>query len=121
MTRRDGASTEWWLILDGDPELGRLVRHLYALAIHRTRVVRPPMWGPHVSVVRGEVPPQAAAWHRLAGQAFEFEYDDYVRETDGYLWFPVRCPATVELREELGLPPEPDPPLHFTIGNVQQD
>jgi hypothetical protein len=63
--RRDGDSTRWWLIIDCDPELGRFLRHLYTIACHRTRAAQAPLWGTHISVIRGEVPPNQAAWGRL--------------------------------------------------------
>jgi hypothetical protein len=120
-TRRDGGSTEWWVILDCDPELGRLLRHLYTVAAFRTRTVQPPLWGPHVSVIRGEEPPDKAAWKRLVGEPVEFEYEPEVRETDDYLWVPVRCLRMLDHREELGLSRVPNPPLHLTIGNRQHE
>jgi hypothetical protein len=52
-TRRDGGSTVWWLILDCDPELGRLMRHFYRQSRCNTISPQPPLWGTHVSVIRG--------------------------------------------------------------------
>ncbi len=117
-TRRDGGSTRWWLIVDGDPELGRYLRRQFRIAHHRTRSLQAPLWGTHVSAIRGEVPPKPAAWKRLDGAAIAFDYDPDARETDGYVWCPVRCPALLDLREELGLAREPQPALHLTIGNA---
>jgi hypothetical protein len=117
LQRRDGGSTRWWLIIDCDPELGRFLRHLYTMASYWTRTVRAPVWGTHISVIRGEEPPNGAAWGRLQGAEVEFEYEPLVRVTDGYLWAVVACPAALGHREELGLTREPRPPLHLTIGN----
>lgn len=116
--RRDGGSTLWWLIVDGDPELGRYLRRQFWIAHHRTRSLQAPLWGTHVSVIRGEAPPKPAAWKRLDGAAIAFDYDPDARETDGYVWCAVRCPALLDLREELGLAREPQPALHLTIGNA---
>jgi hypothetical protein len=58
-TRRDGSSTRWWLIIDCDPDLGRYLRHLFALGHFRTRTLQNPLWGPHISVIRGEEPADA--------------------------------------------------------------
>jgi hypothetical protein len=117
--RRDGGSTRWWLIIDCDPELGRFLRHLYTIACHRTRVAQAPLWGTHISVIRGDVPPNQAAWGRFQGAEVEFEYEPLVQETGGYLWVPVACAPALARREQLGLPREPEPPLHLTIGNLQ--
>ncbi|MBX9400366.1 hypothetical protein K4L06_03520 [Lysobacter sp. BMK333-48F3] len=116
--RRDGGSTLWWLIVDCDPELGRYLRHQYLLGHRRTRGLQAPLWGPHISVIRGETPPRPAAWRRLDGATVGFEYDPQVHEAQGYVWCPVRCPALLDLREELGLLREPQPALHLTIGNA---
>jgi hypothetical protein len=121
LMRRDGGTTRWWLIIDCDPDLGRYLRHQFTAATYRTRPVQAPLWGPHISVIRGETPPLTEGWERLDGQAVEFEYETVIRETDGYLWVPVACEAALEHRKELGLPREPDPPLHLTIGNLKQD
>ncbi|MFO0865263.1 MAG: hypothetical protein U0744_11550 [Gemmataceae bacterium] len=115
--RRDGGTTKWWLIIDCDPELGRLFRHLYMLGHFRTRTLQPPLWGPHVSVIRGEEPANAASWGLAAGEAVEFEYSSDLRETDGYVWCAVECPRALAIREALNLPRSPQPPLHLSIGN----
>jgi hypothetical protein len=115
--RRDGGSTLWWLIIDCDPELGRYLRHQYLLGHRRTRSLQAPLWGPHISVIRGETPPRMEAWKRGDGGAVEFVYDPRPQQTDGYVWYPVRCEAMLDLRVALGLPREPEPALHLTIGN----
>ncbi len=120
-TRRDGGSTEWWLVIDADPELGRLLRHLYFLGCHRVSKANPPLWGAHISVIRGEEPPEKAAWKRYDGQPIEFDYDPTVRETEGYLWVPVTCDIALSHRLELGLPREPVPAMHLTIGNLKHE
>lgn len=72
-----------------------------------------------MSVVRGQEPPDKRHWKRLAGVEVELEYELDVRATHDYLWVPVWCPAALDHRVELGLPAEPDPPMHLTFGNVK--
>lgn len=117
-TRRDGGSTEWWVILDSDPELGRLLRHLYQQARFRTVTPQPPLWGTHVSVIRGEEPPDKTLWKRRDGERVEMQYEFEVQETRGYLWVPVWCLPANELRLELGLSADPTPSMHLTFGNL---
>jgi len=117
--RRDGGSTQWWLIVECDPELGRYLRHQFLLGHRRTRRLQGPLWGAHISAIRGERPPLQALWKRWDGATVEFDYDPAVRETDGFVWCPVRCERLLGLREELGLPREPQPALHLTIGNAR--
>lgn len=117
LDRRDGGTTRWWLIAECDPELGRYLRHLFTLGTWHTKKAHPPIWGPHISVIRGEEPPDKSAWFRHTGQAVEFEFSPEMQETEGYLWMPVWCETLLDYREELGLPRAPDPPLHLTVGN----
>lgn len=121
LERRDGGSTRWWLIIDCDPELGRFLRHLYTLATYRTRAIQAPLWGTHISVIRGEQPPNQTEWGRLQGAEVQFDCEPQVQETDGYLWVAVVCEQALEQRELLGLPREPQPPLHLTIGNLRSE
>jgi hypothetical protein len=117
--RRDGGSSRWWLIVEADEELGRYLRHLFLLAHWRTRRLQGPLWGTHVSVIRGDVPPQLQHWGDGDGDAIEFDLDLRAQETQGFVWCPVQCEAVLALRERLGLAREPQPPLHLTVGNCR--
>lgn len=115
--RRDGSTTEWWLILQCEADVGRYLRELYALDVRRTRCLADPLWGAHVSVVQNEVPPNLAAWRALEGRPMRFEYCHPPQEIGEYVFFPVECAEALDYREHLGLSREPRLPLHFTIGN----
>lgn len=119
--RRDGGSTLWWLIVACDPELGRLWRHLFALAHHRCRRAQEPLWSTHISVIRGEGPSEPEHWRKYADRAVEFRFEPDCRETEGFLWFPVECPQLHDIRAELGLSPNPEPPLYLTFGNTHAE
>jgi hypothetical protein len=121
LERRAGGSTRWWLIIDCDPELGRLLRRLYEMATYRTRTVQAPLWGTHISVIRGEEPPNPGDWGRLQGVEVEFEYEPLVQETADSLWVAVACERALAHREQLGLARAPQPPLHLTIGNLRTE
>jgi hypothetical protein len=116
-TRRDGGSSYWWLIIDCDPELGRYLRYLYEQAYWQTRPLTSPLWGPHISVIRGEQPADTRDWGRGNGERIEFDYTPEAEEIHRYVWHPVRCDAVLDLREHYGLAREPAPPLHLSIGN----
>lgn len=116
-TRRDGGSSYWWLIIDCDAELGRYLRHLYEQAYWRTRPLTSPLWGPHISVIRGEQPADVSDWGRHNGATVEFEFSPLAEESHSYVWHPARCHAALALREHYGLAREPTPPLHLSIGN----
>lgn len=75
-------------------------------------------WGPHISVVRGEV----RKWtltkrHGLDGQRYTVEVDSQIRNNrNGYYWLDCKSRELENLRVQLGLPPRPSPPFHLTIG-----
>jgi hypothetical protein len=80
--------------------------------------VHPPAWGPHISVVRGEMPRNKALWGQYEGTQIRFRYDpNDVRRNDEYIWLPVECPALLDFREELGLRREPRQALHLTVAH----
>lgn len=115
--RRDGGTTEWWLVLDCDRDIGRYLRALYREAVHRTCELSEPLWGTHISVVRGEKPPDLRRWKSLDGVGLDVEYGVEVAFFGDYAVVPARCEAALDYREVLGLSREPDYPLHMTIGN----
>lgn len=117
--RRDGGSTEFWLILVCDAELGRYLRHLYLLDARRTRSLGDPLWGPHVSIVQGEVPVHPTHWKDREGAEMAFTLRHSPQEIGDYVFFPVDCAPALDYREALGLPREPRHPLHLTIGNLK--
>lgn len=116
-TRRDGQTTQWWLILECDRELGRYYRHLYTLRCHHTKTLQEPLWGTHVSVIRGEEPPNQTLWKALEGQSVELAFDQQFELYSGFMASKVYCHTALDYRQALGLPREPEYPLHLTIGN----
>jgi hypothetical protein len=118
--RRDGSTTDWWLILQCDPDIGRYLRRLYALDTHRTQRLSDPLWGPHVSIVQNEMPRDLTRWKALEGRMMAFEYRLPPQEIGEYVFFQVDCIEALDYREALGLPREPHWPLHLTFGNHKQ-
>lgn len=115
--RRDGRTTDGWMILACEPDVGRYLRQLYALDAHRIRSLADPLWGPHVSIVQEDRPPDAPLWRALEGQPMTFEYHHPPQAFGPYVFYPVTCAEALDYREALGLPREPQWPLHLTIGN----
>lgn len=116
-TRRDGTTTDWWLIIQFDREVGRYLRRLHEISSTNASQLSEPLWGPHVSVVRGEKPPHLESWRDRQGREVTLEYTQAPQETDGYIYFPVQCKEALNYRDLLGLPRQPQWPLHLTIGN----
>lgn len=117
--RRDGRSTDGWLIIQCDPDVGRYLRRLRMLERRAAPPLADPLWGAHVSVVLGETLPDPRHWNDREGRVVEFEYVHPPREVDPYAFFPVICEDALEYRESLGLPREPRWPLHLTFGNFK--
>lgn len=113
-------TSKFWLVVDCDPELGRYYRALYRAMWFGCRELEIPAWKEHITVVRNEPPPEDRQhlWERYNGKKVEFEYL-YPPETDGYyVWLNVLCPELLDMREELGLPRDPEFPLHVSIGHM---
>ena len=118
-TRRDGSTTDGWLIIQCEADVGRYLRQLRMLERRASPPLSDPLWGPHVSIVRGEVLPDPAAWNDREGRIVEFEYAYPPQEIGEYALFPVICEAALDYRERLGLPREPQWALHLTFGNFK--
>ena len=117
--RRDGKTTDWWMILRCSPEIGRYVRHLCAVHSHYITQLSEPLWGTHVSVIRDEEPTDPTLWKSLEGESVPLRYSNEVAIYGTYAVIPVECPEALSYREPLGLPRDPAYPLHMTIGNLK--
>ena len=65
--RRDGSTTDWWLIIRCDRDVGKYLRHLYKLESPATSEISEPLWGAHVSIVQDERPPNIEHWKDREG------------------------------------------------------
>lgn len=108
-----------WLVIDVEPDIGRYYRHLYQSHHHNCRTLLRPSWAEHISVVRGEILPSEELWQKYHGESIEFEYISEIYDDGLYFWLPVICDRALEIREELGLPREPEYSLHITVGNCR--
>ena len=109
-------SSKFWLAIDCDPELGRYFRHLFLLSQYRCRRVDKPAWAEHITVIRDEPPPDPSHWEKYAGNDIVFYYMPVI-ESDGiHFWLPVQCEEAIAIRTEMGLPRDPEFPLHMTFG-----
>lgn len=116
-------SNDKWAILACDDEIGRYYRYLYekqypylngGLAQKLTR----PVWGSHISFIRGSEAFHLKSWKVDDNKIIEFEYDDGVIDSKEYFWLKVSCPYLLNLREQYGLSREPRYGLHLTIGRT---
>lgn len=119
---REGSSP-WWLVADCDPDIGKYFRHLYHLSSHRCHKLLRSAWAEHITVIRGEEPPSELRchWNKYSGSLVEFSVSPILQTNGTFCWLDVSCSILLDLRVELGLPRDPQYPLHLTIGHLQDE
>jgi|ERR1035437_5955983 hypothetical protein len=110
-----------WLVLMCDDEISNYYRNLYArqypyLNGDKSGKLTRPIFGSHVSIIRGEKLPKPELWGLYANKIIEFEYEPGVKDNNIYYWLSVKCPYLLDLRAKFGLNPNPRFGLHMTIG-----
>ncbi len=117
------ASSERWLVVMCDDEISKYYRHLFTkeypyLNGEKTGKLTRPVWGTHISVIRGERIPRFDLWGLDANKIVDFEYEGGVQSNGEYYWLKVTCPYLSELRVRYELPPYPRFGFHLTIGRT---
>jgi|SRR5208282_548710 len=130
---------EWWhtqgilqysdnplkLILQIDSGLADFYRSTIPKYLH----VKPPMFEPHISVIRNpSTPLNMKKWGKYQGKLMDFCYDTYIHNDELYYWLNVKSPDLEDVRKELGMQPygdvTPSPDgqhlFHITLGNLKK-
>lgn len=115
------SSSENWLIVMADDEISRYYRALFYREFPYLGKLTRPVWGAHISVIRGEKIFDLRSWKLDENKLIEFEYNGGVKDNGEYYWLSISCPYLLDLREELGLAREPRFGLHLTIGRTTKD
>jgi hypothetical protein len=115
------ASSERWLILSCDDEISRYYRHLFYRDYPWLGKLTRPVWGTHISIIRGEKIPNYQLWRLDENKLVDFEYEGGVKDNGEYYWLKVHCPYLADLRTKYGLTPEPRFGFHLTVGRTTQD
>ena len=115
------SSSDNWIVLMCDDEISKYYRYLYEkeypyLNGDRSRKLTRPVWGAHISVVRNEkiTIPQRLDERKI----IQFEYEAGVQDNNEYYWLRVNCLYLEDLRQRLGLSPQPRFGFHLTIGRT---
>lgn len=114
------ASSDKWLVLMCDDSISQYYRCLWTREYPWRGKLTRPVWGTHVSVIRGEYIPNMKLWGLDANKMVEFEYEGGVIDNKEYYWLKAKCPALSELREKYGLSPEPKFGFHLTVGRTTE-
>lgn len=114
------ASSERWLVLLCDDEISRYYRHLFYTEYPWKGKLTRPVWGTHVSIIRGERIPNYNLWRLDENKIVNFEYEPGVKDNGEYYWLKVKCNYLLDLREKYGLSRSPQFGLHLTVGRTTQ-
>lgn len=106
-------------IVEIDGDIGRYYRSL----IPKYHYVQPPMYKPHITVVRlgRESPSNMELWGKHEGESIHFQYSGEVHFDKQYYYLDAYSEQIGKIREELGLPyfRTGFDSYHITIGNVK--
>jgi hypothetical protein len=115
------ASSERWLVLMCDDEISKYYRTIFYREFPYKGKLTRPVWGTHISIIRGEYVPNNKLWGLDNNKIVDFEYDGGVQDNGEYYWLKARCPYLSELRLKYGLSSEPRFGFHLTVGRTTQN
>lgn len=107
----------WWALLLCDPEIVRY--YSWQLKKYGVEVYSNDkgLWGTHVSVLKGDIPPDPSLWKKYQGYEVEFHYNHLIRVDNGeHAWVDVYSEDLSAIRQELGFPFKPW--YHLTVGRL---
>lgn len=108
----------WWLILKTDKGLMEYYQHW--IKRHYDVTFENTVWGSHISVVRGQKPPNEKAWGKYKNEKISFTYSNRIYRAHWFYCVDVYSDRLEEIREELGLPKQPKHGFHLTIGRINK-
>lgn len=113
-------SSENWVVLMCDDEISKYYRHMFYKEFPWKGKLTRPVWGTHVSIIRGEKIPNFNLWKLDENKLIEFEYEGGVNDNGEYYWLKTKCDYLGDLREKYGLVREPRFGFHLTVGRTTQ-
>lgn len=115
-----GGGKGWWIVAEGDDQLGKYLRKLYEFSSWKTKKLLRPAWKEHITIVRDETPTITdfgRFWEKWRRQTVHCVIVLKPETNDEYFWLPVFSEACLVLRRQLGLSGEPKIPLHLSFGH----
>lgn len=114
------AQNPWWAIIECPKDIIEYYHHW--IAKEENVKLNKPLFGAHISVIRGEEPPDSfkSIWGAGQGSELLFSYKHEVETNGEYWWLRVRCEELNALRKKMGLNSEVEFDFHLTIGRVIQ-
>ena len=110
------AKNKWWVIAECPADI--LAYYHHWLEKETGTKLNKPLFGSHISVIRGEEPPadKQHLWRKRHEQEVDIFYSPIIEDHSGFYWLPISCPSLCEVRAELGLSPQVEYGFHLTIG-----
>lgn len=109
-----------WLILSCDDNICRYYASLFHSEYPYYPKLNRPIFGAHISVIRGEKIPNSSLWGLDNNKLIDFEYEPGVLTNGEYFWLKVKCDRLKEIRELYGLTSYPNFGYHLTIGRTSE-
>lgn len=106
-----------WALLECDDQIGSVYRSLYSLEYFYLPKIQKPLWGSHISIVRGETVLSDRIKQEIDRLAVEYYYLPNMQSNGVHFYLPVICPILDDIRELFGLGPS-CVNYHLSIGNI---
>lgn len=106
-----------WTLLECDDNIGRMYRSLYSQEYFYKPTIQKPLWGTHISIIRGETILSNEIKKEIGGLGIQFYYIPNICTNGIHFWLPIICPVLDDIREAFGLGPS-RVNYHMTIGNI---
>jgi len=111
---RQKVSEPWWLLLMCDN--GIVDYYNYWLKKRGIYTFKYSLYGSHVSIIKGEEPPNKNVWKKYHRKKITFRYNNFILDNGIHWWIWARSKVFREIRGELGLSRKPNFKFHLTIG-----
>lgn len=109
-----------WSLLECDDQIGAMYRSLYKLEFFYKPKIQKPLWGSHISIIRGEIMLDEHIKEQINGMSIQFFYIPNMASNGCHFYLPVICPILDSIRIEFGLNKSLCD-YHLSIGNIKND
>lgn len=106
-----------WALLECDDEIGKMYRSLYSLEYFYKPRIQKPLWGSHISIIRGETILDEGIKKELEDYTIEYYYLPRMGTNGVHFYLPVICPLLDSIRDLFGLN-KSFVDYHLSIGNI---
>lgn len=105
-----------WVLLECDRAIAQYYCSLYSMEYFYKPKIQIPLWGAHISVIRGEIL-LSQLKEEIQGMEVEFYYIPQIESNGIHFWHRVVCPILDDIREAFGLG-KGYVNYHLSIGNI---